>query len=62
VADLVGRSQDGLDVVAARGLPLENWLSEILAVGSMAVMAIYLRQRGSPEAKPVGAPHHAKGV
>ena len=29
----------------------------ILAVGSMAAFTIYLRQRGSPESKPVGAPH-----
>jgi hypothetical protein len=36
---------------------LQNWQSEFLAVGSMAVLAIYLRQRGSPESKPVGTPH-----
>jgi hypothetical protein len=36
---------------------LQNWQSEFLAVGSMAVLAIYLRQRGSPESKPVGAAH-----
>jgi hypothetical protein len=41
---------------------LQNWQSEFLAVGSMAVLAIYLRQRGSPESKPVGAPHGATGV
>jgi hypothetical protein len=41
---------------------LENWQSEFLAVGSFAVLAIYLRQRGSPESKPVGAPHDATGV
>ena len=34
----------------------ENWQSEYLAVGSFAVLAIFLRQRGSPESKPVGAP------
>jgi len=34
---------------------LQNWQSEMLAVGSMAVFAVYLRQRGSPESKPVGA-------
>ena len=27
---------------------LQNWQSEFLAVGSFAVFAIYLRQRGSP--------------
>jgi hypothetical protein len=36
---------------------LQNWQSEFLAVGSMATFSIYLRQRGSPESKPVGAPH-----
>jgi hypothetical protein len=41
---------------------LQNWQSEFLAVGSMAVFSIYLRQRGSPESKPVGAPHTATGV
>jgi hypothetical protein len=35
----------------------QNWQSEFLAVGAMAVFTIYLRQRGSPESKPVGAPH-----
>jgi uncharacterized protein (DUF486 family) len=40
---------------------LQNWQSEFLAVGSMAVLAIYLRQRGSPESKRVGAPHHETG-
>jgi uncharacterized protein DUF6766 len=41
---------------------LQNWQSEFLAVGSFVVLAIYLRQRGSPESKPVGAPHDATGV
>jgi hypothetical protein len=40
---------------------LQNWQSEFLAVGSMAVFTIYLRQRGSPESKPVGAPHDQTG-
>ena len=38
---------------------LQNWQSEFLAVGSMVVFSIYLRQRGSPESKPVGASHAA---
>jgi hypothetical protein len=41
---------------------LENWQSEFLAVGSFAVFAIFFRQRGSPESKPVGAPHDATGI
>jgi Domain of unknown function (DUF6766) len=40
---------------------LQNWQSEFLAIGTMAVFTIYLRQRGSPESKPVGAPHDATG-
>jgi hypothetical protein len=39
----------------------QNWQSEFLAVGTMAVFTIYLRQRGSPESKPVGAPHDETG-
>lgn len=40
---------------------MQNWQSEFLAVASMVVLAIYLRQRGSPESKPVGTPHTATG-
>jgi hypothetical protein len=40
----------------------QNWQSEFLAVGSFAVLAVFLRQRGSPESKPVGAPHEATGA
>ena len=36
---------------------LQNWQSEFLAVGTLAVFSIYLRERGSPQSKPVGAPH-----
>jgi hypothetical protein len=41
---------------------LQNWQSEFLAVGSMAVFSIYLRQRGSPESKPVGTSHDSTGI
>jgi hypothetical protein len=41
---------------------LQNWQSEFLAVGSFATFTIYLRQRGSPESKPVGAAHGDTGV
>jgi hypothetical protein len=41
---------------------LENWQSEFLAVGSMAVFTIYLRQRGSQQSKPVSAPHDETAV
>jgi hypothetical protein len=36
---------------------LQNWQSEFLAVGTLVVFTIYLRQRGSHASKPVGAPH-----
>jgi len=41
---------------------LENWQSEFLAVGSFVAITVFLRQRGSPESKPVGAPHDATGI
>ncbi|MGA5874210.1 DUF6766 family protein [Streptomyces cinereoruber] len=41
---------------------LQNWQSELLAVAAMAVLSVYLRQRSSPESKPVGATHGATGV
>lgn len=40
----------------------QNWQSEFLAVGSMVVLSIYLRERGSPESKPVGSSHTATGI
>jgi hypothetical protein len=39
----------------------QNWQSEFLAVGSIVVLSIFLRQRGSPESKPVAAPHEQTG-
>ena len=36
---------------------LQNWQSEFLAVGSIVIFSVYLRQRGSAQSKPVGAPH-----
>ncbi len=44
------------------GRTLQNWQSEFLAVASMVVLSIYLRQRGSPQSKPVGSSHQATGV
>jgi membrane protein implicated in regulation of membrane protease activity len=41
---------------------LQNWQSEFLAVASMSILAVYLRQRGSPESKPVGASHEHTGT
>ena len=36
---------------------LQNWQSEFLAVGFMVLFSVYLRERGSPESKPVDMPH-----
>ena len=40
---------------------LQNWQSEFLSVGMMVLLTIWLRQKGSPESKPVDAPHSATG-
>ena len=39
----------------------QNWQSEMLAVGSMAIFSVYLRHRGSAESKPVGESHATTG-
>jgi hypothetical protein len=39
----------------------QNWQSEFLAIASMVWLAVYLRQRGSPESKPVHASHDETG-
>jgi hypothetical protein len=40
---------------------LQNWQSEFLSLAVMIVLAIFLRQRGSPESKPVDHPHGETG-
>jgi hypothetical protein len=66
-SDQLGNRQDPVSYLGYLGAPdfwnrsFQNWQSEMLAVGSMAVFSIYLRQRGSPESKPVGAPHAVTG-
>jgi uncharacterized protein (DUF486 family) len=39
----------------------QNWQSEFLAVGLFVVLTVFLRQRGSPQSKPVAAPHDQTG-
>jgi heme exporter protein D len=41
---------------------MQNWQSEFLAVAALTVLGIFLRQRGSPESKPVAAPHSQTGT
>jgi hypothetical protein len=40
---------------------LQNWQSEFLSVGMMVILSIWLRQKGSPESKPVDAPNDQTG-
>lgn len=39
----------------------QNWQSEFLSVLAIVFLSIYLRQKGSPESKPVDAPHMETG-
>jgi len=40
----------------------QNWQSEFLSTAVLIVLAIYLRERGSPESKPVATPHRQTGT
>jgi hypothetical protein len=40
----------------------QNWQSEFLSTAVLVVLTIFLRQRGSPESKPVAAPHGQTGA
>jgi hypothetical protein len=39
----------------------QNWQSEFLSTGLLVVLSIFLRFKGSPESKPVAAPHRETG-
>jgi hypothetical protein len=39
----------------------QNWQSEFLSTAVLVVLSIFLRQRESPESKPVAAPHCQTG-
>ena len=39
----------------------QNWQSEFLSIGVLIYLSIYLRERGSPQSKPVAAPHAQTG-
>jgi len=39
---------------------LQNWQSEFLAVGSLLLLTIHLRERGSEQSKPVGRSHDSR--
>lgn len=40
---------------------LQNWQSEFLSTAVLVVLSIFLRFKGSPESKPVAAPHSETG-
>ena len=39
----------------------QNWQSEFLSIGTLVVLSIFLRQKGSPESKPIDHPHEETG-
>lgn len=39
----------------------QNWQSEFLSVFAIVILSVYLRQKGSPQSKPVDAPHDETG-
>jgi hypothetical protein len=39
----------------------QNWQSEFLSIAVLILLGIVLRERGSPESKPVAAPHAMTG-
>ncbi|MBZ4394940.1 MULTISPECIES: DUF6766 family protein [unclassified Myxococcus] len=39
----------------------QNWQSEFLSVAALVLLSIWLREKGSPESKPVNAPHARTG-
>ena len=40
----------------------QNWQSEFMALATMAILTVFLRERGSPESKPVAEAHDSTGV
>jgi len=39
----------------------QNWQSEFLSVFAIVILSVFLRQKGSPQSKPVDAPHYETG-
>lgn len=71
ISDMVERHLKGdeplrlMDYLASSGFWFEsfqNWQSEFLAVGSLVVLTIWLRQKDSPQSKPIQAPHSQTGT
>jgi hypothetical protein len=66
-ADALRHGQDGGTLMEYLGSApflstvFENWQSEFLSTAVLVVLSIFLRQRESPESKPVAAPHDQTG-
>jgi uncharacterized protein DUF6766 len=62
-AAIAAEAQSGDYLMSARFWfeSFQNWQSEFLAIASMVWLSVYLRQRWSPESKPVHAPHTETG-
>jgi hypothetical protein len=39
----------------------QNWQSEFISILAIVVLSIWLREKGSPQSKPVDAPHYETG-
>jgi hypothetical protein len=55
-------AQNAYDTIRSKRYEsFQNWQSEFLSMGVLIVLGIFLRQKGSPESKPIAAPHHQTG-
>ncbi|MBA2373429.1 MAG: hypothetical protein H0V74_04395, partial [Chloroflexi bacterium] len=60
-----GSPVSAIEYLATRRLWFEsfqNWQSEFMSVGALVVLSIFLREKGSPESKPVDTPHSQTGT
>lgn len=66
--DAIAHGEAAPGVIAYLGDPqlwfesFQNWQSEFLSTAVLVVLSIFLRQRESPESKPVAAPHAQTGA
>ncbi len=55
-----GQAVSALDYVTTANFwfeSLQNWQSEFFSVGLLVLLSIFLREKGSPQSKPVAMPH-----
>jgi len=63
--DQIAHGQSGVTMLQFMGTAefwfqsMQNWQSEFLAIAMMVLLSVWLRQKGSPESKPVDAAHDA---